>query len=132
MVASADMTLASIFKGWWSATQRLPLDEMLSVEFDNEGVRVQVLARLEHSWNQVFGWNEVARVCFKTNGLHGSDSILVQLRHRDLPVVIPVDARGGSAFCGTLCERGLFPGEIWREAVGDISDRTHCWPPDEK
>ena len=126
------MTLASIVKGWWSATQRLPLDEMLSVEFDNEGARIHVMARLEQSWNQVFDWGDVTRVCYRAEGLHGSDSILVQLRHRDLPVVIPIDARGGSAFCGTLCERGLFPGEIWRKAVGDISGRTHCWPPDEK
>lgn len=105
---------------------------MLSVEFDSDGVRVHVLARLEQSWNQAFGWGEITRVCYKANGLHGSDSILVQVRFRDIPVVIPIDARGGSAFCGTLCERGFFPGEIWRKAVGDISGGSHCWPPDEK
>ena len=112
--------------------QRLPLDQMLSVEFDNDGVRVQVLSRLEHTWNQAFGWNEVTRVCYKANGCFGSDSILVQLQHCASPVVIPIDASGGSAFCGTLCERGFFPGEIWRKAVGDMSGATHCWPPDEK
>ena len=126
------MTLVSKFKAWWSTKQRLPLDQMLCVEFDEDGVRICVLARLEQSWNQAFGWNEVTRVCFKANGVFGSDSIFVQLRHRDIPVVVPIDASGGSAFCGTLCERGFFPGEIWRKAVGDISGGSHCWPPDEK
>ena len=126
------MKLVSDFNRWWNSRQPRSLDEMLSVEFDNDGARVCVLARLEQSWNQSFDWGDVTRICFKADGLHGSDSILVQLRHRDNPVVVPIEARGGSAFCGTLCERGFFPGEIWRKAVGDISGGTHCWPPDEK
>ena len=126
------MTVVSTLKVWWNARRHLPLDEMLSVEFDEAGVRTRVLAKLDQSWNQSFNWSEISRVCFKSDGLQGSDSIIVQLRQRDKTVVIPIDARGGSTCCGTLCERGYFPGEIWRKAAGDTTGGTHCWPPENK
>ena len=126
------MTLVSRFHAWLNARRPLPLEKVLAVEFDEEGVRTRVLAKLDESWNQAFLWNDITRVCFKADGLQGSDSILVGLRHRENAVVVPIDAAGGSAFCGTLCERGFFPGEIWRRAVGDTSGGTHCWPLDDK
>jgi len=67
-------------------------------------------------------------VCFKDEGLSRSDIVFLTIRGREQPVAVLMEARGGSAFFGALTERGLFPEEVWRKAMGETSGALHCWP----
>lgn len=115
-------------KQWWRSRQPKPLSELLTVEFDDLGVRVRVIGDIDPEWNQEFSWSRIRRVCFKDGGLFSSDLVYVSLVEPEKVAVIPTEASGGAAFFGTLCERGLFPEEVWRRAVGDTSGGLHCWP----
>ena len=119
-------------RSWLGRIRRRPLDELLAVEYDDAEVRVKVIDRLEADWNQTFKWRNVERVCFQDAGLTRSDILFIQVRDRSKPVVVLTEARGGSAFFGALTERGLFPEEVWRRAMGDTSGGTHCWPPQQR
>lgn len=123
------MTLLAELKQWWKSRQGRPLQELLAVDFDDKEIRVRVVAELEASWNQTFLWSDITRVCFKDGGMLSSDIVYVTLRDRERVAQVPTEAREGHKFFGALCERGLFPEEIWRKAVGDTSGGMHCWPP---
>jgi hypothetical protein len=107
------------------------LSELLSVEFDDAGVRVVVIERLDADWNQEFAWHEIERVCFQDAGLTKSDILFITIRGRAKPIVVLTEARGGPALIGALAEKGYFPEQVWRKALGDTSGGTHCWPPHE-
>ena len=108
--------------------KRAPLQECLTVEFDDASVRVRVLKELDAEWNQSFAWNDIKRVCFKDGGLWGSDIVYVSLKSIDVVRAVPTDAHGGHEFFGSVCKRGLFPESVWRRASGDTSGGMHCWP----
>lgn len=114
---------------WWAARRPKPLHQLLAVEFDHVEVRVRVLERLEPDWNQSFRWSEVVRVCFKDAGLYSSDVVFVEVAGQAQPVAVLAEARGGNEFFGALADRGLFPVEAWRKAIGETGGATHCWPP---
>ena len=118
-------------KAWLQARRPRRLNELLIVEYDDVEVRVRVLRELESGWNQTFRWADVRRVCFKDEGMWQSDTVYVSLSDREKPAVVPTEAEGGHVFFGALCERGLFPEQVWRKAVGDTSGGMHCWPPHE-
>mgnify|MGYP003704657353 CR=1 FL=1 len=105
-----------------------PLSELLAVEFDDQEVRVRVIEKLEPAWNQSFKWSEVERVCFKDEGMSGSDILFISLKGRPQPVAVLTEAKGGSEFFGQLTERGLFPEEVWRKAIAATDGGMHCWP----
>jgi hypothetical protein len=113
----------------WYARRRRPMNEKLAVEFDDVQIRVRVLTDLEPSWNQTFNWSNIRRVCFKDGGMSSSDIIYVSLKEPDKVMAVLTEARGGGAFLGALCDRGLFPDAVWRKALGDTSGGMHCWPP---
>jgi len=113
----------------WYARRRRTMSEQLGVELDDSQVRVNVLADLEPSWNQAFDWSNIRRVCFKDGGLSSSELIYISLLQPDKVMVVPTEAKGGAAFVGALCDRGLFPEAVWRKAMGDTSGGMHCWPP---
>lgn len=123
------MTFFGKISGWLQARKRKPLDQLLSVSFDEVVVSVVVLAELEPNWNQSFNWVDVKRVCFMDEGLYASDLILIHLIGRDKPVVVPTEAAGGAEFLGALTARGCFPEQALIEALGDTSGGLHCWPP---
>jgi hypothetical protein len=106
-----------------------PLSELLAVEFDEQEVRVVVVEKLDANWKQTFAWRNITRVCFKDAGLYRSDFFIITLSDCEKPAVILTEAKGGPAFAGALAERGYFPEQIWRRAVGDTSGGVHCWPP---
>ena len=116
-------------KAWLRSRRPKPLSELLSVQFGDDLVKVLVLDKLDPAWNQEFAWADICRVCFKDDGLYSSDSIIVQLNGRERPVVVPSEAKGGSEFFGALTERGYFPEEVWRRAIGETDGSIHCWPP---
>lgn len=115
-------------KHWWKSRQLRPLNEFLTVEFDDSGVRVRVLGDIDPEWNQEFSWIRIRRVCFKDGGILSSDIIYVSLVEPEKLAVIPTEANGGHKFFGELCDRGLFPEKVWRRAIGDTSGGLHCWP----
>ena len=104
---------------------------MLAVEFDDVEIRVRVLDELEEGWNQTFQWAHIKRVCFKDEGMWQSDTVYISLKDRVKPAVVPTEAKGGHAFFGALCDRGLFPEHVRRKATADTSGGMHCWPPHE-
>lgn len=122
------VSLKSI-KAWFLFKRPKPLSELLSVQFDDDKIKMLVLNRLDPALNQDFAWRDISRVCFKDEGLYSSDSIIIYLNGRELPVVVPSEAKGGSEFFGALTERGYFPEEVWRRAIGETSGGVHCWPP---
>jgi hypothetical protein len=71
---------------------------------------------------------DVVRVCFKDGGIYRSDALFIHVRERSEPVVVLIEARGGSLFFGALCERGLFPPHVLRGALGVVGGQAHCWP----
>ena len=126
------MSFFKSLQSWWAAHRPKKLDELLAVEFDAEEVRVIVLERLEKGWNQSFHWSDVERVCFKDEGLSSSDILFIDIKGREKPVAVLTEARGGTKFFGELTERGLFPEEVWRKAMGETGGAMHCWPPKQK
>jgi hypothetical protein len=118
-------------RAWWLKRRPRPLDELLSVEFDESAVRVVVLERLETNWNQQFLWQDIERVCFQDAGLMQSDVLFISVQGREKAVVVLMEARGALSFFGALTERGYFPEHVWRRAIGETSGGTHCWPPHE-
>lgn len=46
-----------------------------------------------------------------------------------MPVFILTEALGGTEFFGAFTERGYFPEEKWRKAMGTTGGATYCWPP---
>ena len=116
-------------KAWLRSRRPTPLNELLAVEFDDACVKLRVLGKLDPAWNQEFAWADITRICFKDEGLYASDSIIVQLKDRESPVVVPSEARGGDDFLGALTERGYFPEEVWLRAMRETSGAIHCWPP---
>jgi hypothetical protein len=91
------------------------------VEFDDQTVKVRVLAELEPEWNQTFQFSDIRRVCFEDGGMFSSDIVYVSLHDREKPAVIPTEAAGGHELFGALCDRGYFPERVWRRAIGDTS-----------
>ncbi|WP_395007240.1 hypothetical protein [Undibacterium sp.] len=127
------MSALARIKAWWKSRQPKRLEELLEVEFDALEVRIRVLsAEMDPGWNQTFFWDNIARVCFKDEGLWTSDSVFISLHNQESVVHVLIEAKGGSEFFGELCNRGLFPENIWRKAMGDTSGGTHCWPPFDK
>jgi len=123
------MSLLARLHSWWIARRPKPLNQLLSVEFDDREVRVIVLERLDAEWNQNFRWADIKRVCFKDEGLYSSDRIFIELEGRQSPAVVLTEARGGTTFFGALCERGYFPEEVLRQALGETEGASYCWPP---
>ena len=122
------MTFLQRLRAWWDARKQLPIDKLLAVDFDDDLVRVSVLARLDVDWEQSFRWVDVERVCFTDGGIYRSDALFIHVRERSKPVVVLTEARGGPAFFGALCARGLFPPHVMQAAVRETGGRTHCWP----
>jgi hypothetical protein len=121
------------FKTWWKSRQPKKLNDLLEVEFDTLEVRVRTLSpEFDPGWNQTFLWDNVTRVCFKDEGLWSSDSVFITLCNPEHVAHVLTEAKGGSEFFGELCNRGLFPEDVWRKAIGDTSGGTHCWPPFDK
>ena len=128
-IAPAPMSLLQFVQSWWAAHRPKKLDELLAIEFDADEVRVIVLARLEKDWNQSFRWSDVERVCFKDEGLSSSDILFIEIKDKKKPVAVLTEARGSTKFFGALTERGLFPEDVWRKAMGETGGALHCWPP---
>ena len=116
---------------WWNRRGRT-LKDLLTVEYDEQDVRVRVIDRLDLHFNQTFRWNDVVRVCFQDGGMSSSDILFIELRGRERPAIVLTEANGGEVFFGELCDRGLFPEKVWRRATGETSGGTHCWPPSQK
>lgn len=123
------MTILGKLRDWLQSRKRKPLNQLLSISFDEVTVRVVVLAELDAGWNQSFRWSDVERVCFKDEGLYASDLILIQQIGRDKPIVVPTEADGATEFLGALTVRGYFPEQLWKDAVGETNGGLHCWPP---
>jgi hypothetical protein len=123
------MPILARLSSWWKARRPKPLDQLLYVEFDEDEVRVRALGQMDATWNQSFRWEDIERVCFTDEGLYSSDRISVELKSNLKTVVILTEALGGTEFFGALTERGYFPQEVWRRAIGETGGATHCWPP---
>ena len=116
-------------RAWWAARKPKRLNELIAVEFDEREVRVIALAPAQAEWDQRFLWSDITRVCFKDEGLYSSDIITVEHKAAKTPAVVLVESRGGDAFFGALTERGYFPEQVWRHAMGETGGAMHCWPP---
>lgn len=106
-----------------------PPNECLAVTFDDQQIHIRVLAHLEPGWNATVAWQDITRVCFKDEGMLRSDLLFLTVRGREQVVPVLTEAEGAMSLLAALNERGLFPLDVWRKAVGDTSGGMHCWPP---
>lgn len=118
-------------RAWWATRKPKQVDELIAVEFDEREVRVLALAPVQSKLDRRFLWSDITRVCFKDEGLYSSDIITIELGASRPPAVVPTESHGGDAFFGALTERGYFPEQVWRRAMGETGGATHCWPPRE-
>lgn len=123
------MPMLARLASWWKTRRPKPLDQLLSVEFDEDEVRIVAHAEMDASWSQSFRWEQIERVCFTDEGLYSSDRISIELKVGLRPVVVLTEALGGTEFVGALTERGYFPQGVWRKAMGETGGATYCWPP---
>ncbi|MES2299939.1 MAG: hypothetical protein V4582_23065 [Pseudomonadota bacterium] len=123
------MPILARLSEWWKTRRPKPLDQLLSVVFDDEEVRVVAHGQMDAKWNQSFRWEDIERVCFTDEGLYSSDRISVELKAGQTPVVVLTEAIGGTEFFGAITERGYFPEEVWRRVMGEAGGATVCWPP---
>jgi hypothetical protein len=98
-------------------------------EFDEDEVRVGTHDEMDKTWNQLFRWKDIERVCFTDEGLYSSDRIFVELKCGMRPVVLLTEARGGNELFGALTERGYFQMRYGAKAMGKTGGSTYCWPP---
>lgn len=52
------MPILARLSSWWKARRPKPLDQLLSVEFDDEEVRVVANGQMDVTWNQSFRWED--------------------------------------------------------------------------
>lgn len=112
-------------------TPRKTVGERVSVAFDDTEIRIRVEDDPQDTWNQQFRWVDVTRVCFMDGGMYDTDYLLITVRGRSERIGVPTEARGGLELLSALSERGLFPVEVWRKALGETGGGVHCWPPHE-
>ena len=124
------MSLLARLKRWRNLRGPRKLDQLLSVEFDDETVTVRVVERMDPEFNQTFRWEDIIRVCVKDGGMDASDIIYIDLRGHSKPAIVLTEAAGGSQFFGALCDRKFLPEEVWRRAMGETGGAMHCWPPE--
>ena len=126
-----------MFRGWQSMRQGEPPKmtseasipaRVMAIDYDNEQVRVYA-RNMDPELNQTFRWDEITRVCFLDGGLQSSDILSIELRGREKPVTIFTEAQEGVGIFGQLVDRGYFPEEAWRKAVGSTNSEMTCWPP---
>lgn len=73
------MPILARLSAWWKDRRPQPMDQLLSVELDEEEVRV-AHGQMDATWNHSFRWEQIERVCFTDEGLYSLDRISVELR----------------------------------------------------
>ena len=124
---SGSLSFSQRLRGWWE--RPIGLADAMTVEFDDAEVRVRVRPPADPAFNQTFRWVDITRVCFKDQGMYGSDFLYIELRGCEKPAIIVTDAKGGPEFFGKLCDQEFLPGKVWRSATGETRGSLHCWPP---
>ena len=61
-----------------------------------------------------------------------SDIVFLEIDGRDKPVYILTEAQQAPEFIAQLVGRGLFPQNIFKEAVTSSDGGMYCWPPREE
>src|SRR5208337_276878 len=103
--------------------------ECLSVDWDDATVRIRMSDGSASDWDRDFQWCDIARVCFKDEGIALADTLFVELRGQKKLAVIPMEAQRGTEFLDELVKRGLFPNDAFAKAIRSVTGGTYCWPP---
>jgi hypothetical protein len=105
----------------------MDLSEWFFVEWDKEEVRLRANPPGKEPWEQSFLWKDIIRVCYKAEGLEGSDGIYIFTSGRPESYVVPTEASGGSELWGEILSRGLFDAALAIKAASS-SEGLFCWP----
>src|SRR5262249_3245926 len=97
------------------------------VRFDASGITRDVRPPQKAAWQDQIAWQDIARVCFKTQEFYESDEIYIFTRQRPESYLIPTEAIGGQALLQELIHRGLFDAELAIQAMSTTNE-LFCWP----
>jgi hypothetical protein len=100
------------------------------VRFDESGITRDVRPPQKAAWQDEIAWQEIIRVCFKTQEFYESDEIYIFTRARPESYLIPTEAQGGQALLQELIRRGLFDAELAIQAMSTTNE-LFCWPESE-
>lgn len=126
--AQKPMPLATIVAAWHEAHRHQNVAELVSVEFNEDTVRLQPLEP-ETAPALEFPWAAIRRVCFRDGGIYQSDLIALELQEQLQPALIPLRAKGAPALFAQLVGRGLLPETLVKAALGSADGGFYCWPP---
>ena len=97
------------------------------VRFDESGLTRDVRPPQNPAWQDEIAWQDISRVCFKTQEFYESDEIYIFTRQRAESYLIPTQAQGGQALFQELIRRGLFDAELAIQALSTTNE-LFCWP----
>ena len=101
------------------------------VEWDNTVIRIKRTDGTSEEGDHEFLWNSIVRVCFSDGGMAMSDWLILSVHGTAKPLLLPLEARGGTDFMDELHRRDYFPREIFDRAMRSTDGGTYCWPPDD-
>ena len=87
------------------------------VGFAESGITRDVRPPQNAAWQDEIAWQDISRVCFKTQEFYESDEIYIFTRARAESYLIPTEAIGGQALLQELIHRGLFDAELAIQAM---------------
>jgi hypothetical protein len=106
------------------------VETWFEVTFDADRVYMNVSPPGKDAWHQEFRWDDIIRICFKSEDLGMSDGLYFFTRARPESYVIPLEGKGGSELWVEVINRGLFDADLAIEAAGCVEEKLFCWPPD--
>ena len=105
-----------------------PIEEWFHVVVDDGGFHLSVSPPGRAPWSADVAWDEIIRICFKSEGYTASDGIYVFVRGREASYAIPTDATGGTDLWNAFIDRKLFDAELAIKAAMADEGELLCWP----
>ena len=122
------MGLFARLKAWYTARWHPPLSELMTITCDEAGVRCRVKPPMSSGYECEFSWGDVRRVCFQDEGAYRSDIVFVEIAGRQEPALFYTEATGGPDLLGHFVDRGLFPPDLFAQAIRSSDGGMYCWP----
>ena len=113
--------------------ESLRIEKWYHVTFDEEWIYQNVSPPGGMPWQSILRWDEIIRICYKTEGLDASDGIYVFTSTRPQSYTIPTEADGGGELWNEILSRDLFdPALAIKAATCSEPDCLFCWPKEQE
>ena len=122
------MGIGSLIKSIFTGRPKPDVSEWFTVQWDDDGVKLDVRPPGRRPWTAELGWSDIERVCLKAEDQTCSDGLYIFTSLRPESWVVPTEAKGGLAFLDELFKRKLFDAELAIQA-SSATEGLFCWPP---